>query len=263
MSGAGRWSDLLPRIASAVIMLAVGGFAVWSGGGIFTAMIALCCGGMVWELARMLAPGARTVQLQLGALAGGAVLAAAYLPVQFVLPVLAAPAMAGFSMIGAQRRFWISYALWVLLAGFGFIWLRNYQGMEWLLWLAGTVVVTDVAGYFAGKILGGPKFWPRVSPKKTWSGTLAGWIGAAAVGAVFALSTDAGLALVPLSVLVSMASQAGDIAESALKRKMEVKDSSALIPGHGGLFDRFDGMLGASAMILVLMLLGALPNGVA
>lgn len=263
MTGSSRWSDLLPRIASGFVMLAAGGYAIWAGGLVFAALIAVCCGVMIWELARMLQPGSRAVPLQLGGLAGAAVLAAAYVPVQFVLPLLAAPAMAGFSQIGAQRRYWLSFALWVLLAGFGFIWLRSQLGMNWLLWLAGVVIATDVAGYFAGKILGGPKFWPRVSPKKTWSGTAAGWAAAAGAGAVFALSTDAGFALLALSVLISMASQAGDIAESALKRKTGVKDSSALIPGHGGLFDRFDGMLGASAMVIILMLLGALPNGVA
>lgn len=263
MTGTDRWSDLLPRIASAAVMLAAGGYAVWAGGVVFTVLLAACCGGMAWELARMLQPGSRAVPLQLGALAGAAVLAAAYIPVQFVLPVLAAPALTGFSQIGAQRRYWLSFSLWVLLAGFGFIWLRNQMGMDWMIWLIGVVVVTDVAGYFAGKIIGGPKFWPRVSPKKTWSGTSAGWAGAAVVGAVFALTSGTGFWLVLLSVLISMASQAGDVAESALKRKMGVKDSSALIPGHGGLFDRFDGMLGASAMVIILMLFGALPNGVA
>jgi phosphatidate cytidylyltransferase len=253
----------MPRVASGIVMLAAGGFAVWAGGILFAVLIAACCGGMIWELARMLQPGNRAVPLQLGILSAGAVLAAALLPVQFVLPMLAAPALVGFSQIGPQRRYWLSFALWVLLAGFGFIWLRNHLGMSWMIWLFGVVVATDVAGYFAGKTLGGPKFWPRVSPKKTWSGTSAGWAAAAVVGAVFAVSSNAGFALVPFSVLISMASQGGDIAESALKRKMGVKDSSALIPGHGGLFDRFDGMLGASAMIIILMLMGALPNGVA
>jgi phosphatidate cytidylyltransferase len=130
-----------------------------------------------------------------------------------------------------------------------------------MVWLVAVVVATDVAGYFAGKALGGPKFWPRVSPKKTWSGTAAGWLAAAAVGAVFAAEAGIGLGVVVLSVLVSMASQAGDVAESALKRKMGVKDSSGLIPGHGGLFDRFDGMLGAAAMVLLVLSIWGLPGG--
>jgi phosphatidate cytidylyltransferase len=112
-----------------------------------------------------------------------------------------------------------------------------------------------VAGYFAGKIIGGPKFWPAVSPKKTWSGTSAGWVGAALVGVGFVIWGGGGIMLVRISVLVSMASQAGDIVESALKRRTGVKDSSALIPGHGGFFDRFDGMMGAAAFLLLLGLI--------
>jgi phosphatidate cytidylyltransferase len=122
------------------------------------------------------------------------------------------------------------------------------------------VVVSDVAGYFAGKALGGPKFWPRISPKKTWSGTVAGWIGAGLVGAVFADPTGAGLALVPVSVLVGFAGQMGDIAESAAKRMQGVKDSSNLIPGHGGVLDRFDAMLGAALMAGLLLATGLLPG---
>jgi phosphatidate cytidylyltransferase len=121
-----------------------------------------------------------------------------------------------------------------------------------MLWLVVVVVATDVLGYFAGRMIGGPKFWPRVSPKKTWAGTLFGWLGAALVGLGFMLYTGVGAGLIGVSVAVSMASQMGDIAESAIKRKMDVKDSSSLIPGHGGLLDRFDGMLGASLFLLLI-----------
>jgi len=251
-SAKGRWADLLPRVLSAIVMVAAGGYAVWAGGLVFDAMIALCCGGMVWELVRMLAPERGGTALQLGAISAAAVLLAALLPVTWVLPVLAAPVAAGFSQISERRHYYAGFALWVMLAGFGFIWLRGQMGVDWMLWLIGIVVATDIAGYFAGKAIGGPKFWPRVSPKKTWSGTASGWLAAAIVGTVFAAQAGLGYGIVVLSVLLSMASQAGDVAESALKRKMGVKDSSGLIPGHGGLFDRFDGMLGAAAMFLAV-----------
>lgn len=256
MSGSARdrWADLMPRLLSAVVMVAAGGFAVWAGGLLFEALIALCCGGMVWELVRMLAPERQETALQLGVISGAAVMLAALLPVIWVLPLLAAPVAAGFGKIETNRQHFTGFALWIMLAGFGFIWLRGETdlGLVWMLWLTSVVVVTDVAGYFAGKIIGGPKFWPRVSPKKTWSGTAAGWLAAALVGTGFVLWHDQGAGMVFLSVLLSMASQAGDVAESALKRKMGVKDSSNLIPGHGGLLDRFDGMLGAAAMFLVV-----------
>jgi len=122
------------------------------------------------------------------------------------------------------------------------------------------VVVSDVAGYFAGRSLGGPKFWPRIRPKKTWSGTIAGWVGAGIVGALFAGPTGAGLALMPVSILVGFAGQMGDISESAIKRLREVKDSSNLIPGHGGVLDRFDAMLGAALLVVILWVLGLMPG---
>ena len=120
------------------------------------------------------------------------------------------------------------------------------------------VIATDVAGYFVGRIVGGPKFWPRVSPKKTWSGTVGGWVAAIIVGAAFDMFfVQVGPEIILLSVAVSFAGQMGDIAESAFKRRMGVKDASALIPGHGGYWDRFDALLGASLfMILMADVLG-------
>ncbi|MFT7370353.1 MAG: phosphatidate cytidylyltransferase [Octadecabacter sp.] len=121
------------------------------------------------------------------------------------------------------------------------------------MWLVSIVVLTDIVGYFVGRSFGGPKFWPALSPKKTWSGTIGGWIGAAIVGIVFVIFFNAGWMVILLSILVSFAGQMGDIAESALKRRQGVKDSSTLIPGHGGLLDRFDALLGASLFMLLLI----------
>ena len=114
-------------------------------------------------------------------------------------------------------------------------------------------------GYFAGRSLGGPKFWPAISPKKTWSGTVAGWVGAALVGLGFVVFTGAGWGLIVLSPLVSFAGQMGDIAESWIKRRTGVKDSSRLIPGHGGVLDRFDALIGAVVLVMLLGLILPLP----
>ena len=122
------------------------------------------------------------------------------------------------------------------------------------------VIATDVFGYFAGRTFGGPKFWPSISPKKTWSGTSAGWIAAGVVGFIFALFTDAGWSIVWVSMVLSFASQMGDIAESALKRRMKVKDSSTLIPGHGGPLDRFDALLGAALFMLLVTYVFKVPG---
>lgn len=251
MSDSGRWSDLAARVGSAIVMLVVGLGAVAAGGHVFHVVAALLCGAMVWELVRMLLPAESQTALGLGGIAGLAALVAIYLPAGAGLPVLFVPAFAGLAKLRRDRRIFVLYTALIMVAGFGLMGVRDDFGLLWMLWLVAVVVVTDVAGYFAGRMIGGPKFWPRVSPKKTWSGTVAGWIGAAAVAVVFMSLTGAGATLISVSVAVSMASQFGDIAESAIKRHMDVKDSSHLIPGHGGVLDRFDGMLGASAFLLV------------
>lgn len=262
MNRSEQWADLQVRLGSGAVMLVVGLGAVAAGGDIFHAFVALLCGAMVWELVRMLLPEDRGAAMQLGMLAGAASMIAIYLPVAFALPILLAPAFVGFAQIKQYRTIYMIFVVLVLLAGYGMMSVRDDFGFVWMLWLALVVVVTDVAGYFAGRMIGGPRFWPRVSPKKTWSGTIAGWVAAGIIGLVFAVYSGTGMGLIGISAAVSMASQMGDIAESAIKRKMEVKDSSALIPGHGGLLDRFDGMLGASVFLLIVGSVIGFPPGV-
>jgi phosphatidate cytidylyltransferase len=175
---------------------------------------------------------------------------------EFVM-FLAAPVI-GAVLAPRERISFFLYSLGIQIAGWGLVHFRIDFGFAWILWMILVVVVTDIAGYFAGRMIGGPRFWPRLSPKKTWSGTVAGWMAAAVVGLLFDLFfVRVGPGIVLLSVMVSMAGQMGDIAESAVKRRMGVKDASALIPGHGGFWDRFDALLGASLfMILIADVLG-------
>ena len=263
MSTGEKWSDLAARTGSAAAMLVVGLWGMWMGGHVFHLLVALVCGLMVWELVNMVAPGARQLARQLGAVSALATLLAIYVPTGFALPLLLAPAVIGFGQLSHNRVIYMSFAVMVLLAGFGMMSIRDDLSLIWLLWLIAVVVMTDVVGYFAGRLIGGPKFWPKVSPKKTWSGTGAGWIAAALTGWTFAMYTGARLDLIGISVAVSMASQMGDIAESAIKRHMGVKDSSNLIPGHGGVLDRFDGMLGASLFLLIVGQIIGFPPGLA
>jgi phosphatidate cytidylyltransferase len=172
----------------------------------------------------------------------------------FVVPVI------GASQLKTEAKTFFIFALGIQVAGWGLVHFRGDYGFTWLLWLMSVVIVTDIFGYFAGKSFGGPKFWPAISPKKTWSGTVAGWVGAALVGFIFTLFTNAGLWIILISMVLSFAGQMGDIAESALKRRMGVKDSSTLIPGHGGLFDRFDALLGASLFLLVIADIADVPG---
>lgn len=261
MSGAGRWSDLSSRVVSALIMVGVALVALWSGGAVWQGFIALICAAMVYEMARMLAPSARAVAFLTAAVAAVVIFPATTLPAWVVLPSALVPGLVGAAMMRERGRLFLFFASWIALAGFAFITIRADLGLVGMLWLICVVIATDVAGYFAGKAIGGPKFWPRVSPKKTWCGTVAGWIAAALVGAGFVAWSGFGAGMIAVSVLAAFAAQAGDIAESAVKRKVGVKDSSGLIPGHGGFLDRFDGMIGAGVFILLAgIVTGFLPG---
>jgi phosphatidate cytidylyltransferase len=255
---AGRFQDLAPRLATALFLLVVGGLAIWVGGLWFAALIAVCVGVMLWELATMLRCGPKRARL-MGGLGAGALFLANLLPIGFGLPLLMLVPMAGVAFLRTRRRIMVAFSTAIVLAGLSLTQHLTHFGLYWMLWLIAVVVMSDVAGYFAGRMLGGPKFWPRVSPKKTWSGTIAGWIGAALVGAIWAAWLDAGWETIGISVALAMMAQMGDIAESAVKRKVGVKDSSNLLPGHGGLFDRFDAMLGAALMLLVIESISEFP----
>jgi phosphatidate cytidylyltransferase len=122
------------------------------------------------------------------------------------------------------------------------------------------VWVTDIGGYFAGRGIGGPKLWPRVSPKKTWAGAIGGFAASLAVAAGFAaLSLGRTGTMLVLGAVLSIASQLGDLLESAVKRRFGVKDSSNIIPGHGGLLDRLDGFVAA---VVLAAIFGVLRGGV-
>ncbi|PWJ19310.1 phosphatidate cytidylyltransferase [Jannaschia seohaensis] len=254
----GRFQDLAPRLATAIFLMLIGGTAIWFGGPVFITLISVCVGLMLWELATMVRTGPKRARLMavVGALG---VAAASVMPIGFGLPLLMLVPMTAIAFIRRHRRIMVGFSAAIVLAGLSLTQHLTEFGLAWMLWLIAVVVVSDVAGYFAGRIIGGPKFWPRVSPKKTWSGTVAGWIGAALIGWIWAVAMGAGLETVGISVALAMMAQMGDIAESAVKRKMGVKDSSNLLPGHGGLFDRFDAMLGAALMLLVIESLSEFP----
>ncbi|GAA5081231.1 phosphatidate cytidylyltransferase [Roseibacterium beibuensis] len=252
------FSDLLTRLVTGVLIAAVGLAAVWAGHPWFSLLVVAIVAVLIWELARMLDAGPKR-SLMLGGLAAGLLLAAKLLPVGLGLPLLMLAGIAGIGVLDRNRTLFLVLTVLIMLASFGLMIHRDEFGVTWMLWLVLVVAVTDIFGYFAGRIFGGPKFWPRVSPKKTWSGTTAGWIGAAVVGWAFMAVTNSGIELIGVSVALSMASQMGDIAESAVKRRAGVKDSSALLPGHGGLWDRFDGMLGAALVLLIVESLTRFP----
>ena len=169
-------------------------------------------------------------------------------------------AVAGLGAIGIGfwlRTSWaIAGVVYMASLGIAAVALRAdpFFGLEALLFVFAVVWATDSAAYFVGKALGGPKLWPAVSPGKTWSGAIGGAIGglSAGIAAGVIIGAPIGLALAMIAFGLSIISQAGDLFESAVKRRFGVKDSSNLIPGHGGLMDRVDALifaLGVAAMI--------------
>ncbi|SEK93337.1 phosphatidate cytidylyltransferase [Roseovarius nanhaiticus] len=258
MSRTERWGDLNVRLISAAVMIAIGLVEVWLGGAPFMVAVWVLGGAMIWELSRML--GGRAWAPGMGVIAAVALGLAWILPVWLALPGLIAVACFGAWQIASRRILFGFFAGATLLACHAAVLLRIEAGMGWLLWVVCVVVATDVAGYMAGRALGGPKFWPAISPKKTWSGTVAGWMAAAVTGLIFGYALGVGAQLMVLSIPLSLAGQAGDVWESWIKRRVGVKDSSNLIPGHGGVLDRFDAMLGATLLTGVLWLFGLLPG---
>ena len=252
-----RWGDLKPRVLSALVMMAIGAVEIWLGGWWFLILITLLTAVMIWELARLTQPSMPRLALAIAALAAVCMMVDEGWPSVSAWLVFPLVPQAFMASPRAQQRGAAVMATAIMIAGHGLFVLRDEQGTAAMLWLLGVVVVSDVMGYFAGRILGGPKFWPAISPKKTWSGTVAGWIGAAALGLGFVLLGYASPWLILLSPLVAFAGQLGDIAESWMKRRVGAKDSSGLIPGHGGVMDRFDALVGA--MVLVMLLTRAFP----
>ena len=257
----GQWVDLKPRLISAAVMLAVGAVEIWLGGLSFLVLITALTAIMIWELARITAPEDARMALGLAALAALALILDEgwpSIPAYWLFPFF------GLAFVLTNRLHRVAsavMALAIMVAGHGLFVLRDESGTAAILWLLGVVIMSDVMGYFAGRILGGPKFWPAVSPKKTWSGTIAGWIGAAAVGAGFVLAGHGNWTLIVISPFLAFAGQLGDIAESWIKRRTGVKDSSNLIPGHGGVMDRFDALVGAMVFVMVLTRIISLPIG--
>ena len=247
-----NWDDLTVRIASSAAMTLVGAGSVILGGVWFQMLVVFVTAVMIWELWMMIQPEEPTKGMLLAALVASIISGQIAHGSPYALALFLIVPAIGVSLLPTARKTFFFFALTIQIAGWGLVHFRMDYGFIWLIWLMLVVITTDICGYFAGKALGGPKFWPKISPKKTWSGTVAGWIGAALVGFIFTLFTQAGLWIIVISMALSFAGQMGDIAESALKRRMGVKDSSTLIPGHGGLFDRFDALLGAALFMLLV-----------
>jgi phosphatidate cytidylyltransferase len=268
-----RFGDLWPRVSSGVCLIAVALFVLMRGGDLFVLFWLLVAAAVAWEWQHMVG-GAHERARVLGlfvALIAGAWLARVE---QYGLAVVVMFAMAGVAaaLAGKTRRVWAAsgalYAGLLLLCTCG-LRLSFPFGFPAIGWLFAIVWMTDICAYFAGRTIGGPKLWLWVSPSKTWSGTLVGILCGALFGTFFlalviartSLSWPAPwVVLFGLGLALAAVSQGGDLIESAVKRRFAVKDSSRLIPGHGGVMDRVDGFVAAVAVATLLGGLRGFPT---
>jgi phosphatidate cytidylyltransferase len=225
-------SDLGVRAMSAVVMIAVAGTALWLGGWIWTAFVALVALGVLWEWAKLALAITSTSGARFGLLVGGVV--------------------------------------YVGLAIYGLLFLRSapmLMGPFMVLTVVLSVIATDIGAYFTGRAIGGPKIAPKISPSKTWAGLAGGMLASGAVIAWATIGFRTPGDLLPIGIPVeavgigmgiAVIAQAGDFLESWMKRRAGVKDSGKLIPGHGGLFDRVDGLLAVLFVVGLLALIASI-----
>lgn len=260
--------ELRLRILSAVIGAPVVLVLTYVGGTPFAALVVLCGVVMASEWATIVL-GHSWAPLRLAqlALVGVAVAAFAFaLPMVVSIAAIAGAVVAALLEARGASAAALRWAPWgpvyAALPSMALDAVRAApNGLALVVFLFAVVWSTDIAAFFTGRALGGPKLWPAVSPKKTWSGALGGLAAAAIAGMIVAHFAGAGR-LWPVflvGAVLSIASQAGDLFESSLKRHFGVKDSGWIIPGHGGLLDRVDGLVAAAlAAALVASLNGGL-----
>lgn len=256
-------SELRTRVVSAAILAPVALITVILGGLPFAALVTLVAAIAFWEwtmIGKADDPSWPRM-IGLGCLVAG-LLALAVIGAHWAIVLIAVPTVLALAAGLRQPALrWIGLGLaYVAVPCAGFIVLREAEPFGWaaILFILIVVWATDIAAYFGGRALGGPKLWARISPKKTWSGALTGLAAAIVAGGLTAWLTKAGdvRSGLALAVPLSIAAQAGDLFESAVKRRFGVKDSGAIIPGHGGVLDRVDGLFGAAALAWLIAALG-------
>jgi phosphatidate cytidylyltransferase len=253
-----RGSELALRVCSALVLVPLALATAYLGDWPFAAFWGVAAMGVLWEWTSLVAGTDRRFVLMTGAasLALALALVVSGLPLAAVI-VLGISTLAAASLAPAERRLWIAGGIpYAGALGLAPIVLRSDRedGFLAVIFLFAVVWTTDIAGYFIGRAAGGPKLVPQVSPNKTWSGAIGGTLAAVVVAVALAKTAAlAGLfAIAMLAIVLSVSAQAGDVFESFLKRRFGAKDSSHLIPGHGGLMDRLDGFVTASVVATLI-----------
>jgi phosphatidate cytidylyltransferase len=253
LSALARRSNLVLRVVSSLVLAPIAIAAAYVGGAGFIAFWTVAALAVLWEWDTLICMHDRNTVLATGALAlGGAAVLLAIDRWDVAIALIALGCFGVAALASKVRAVWCAgglvYAAMLLIAP---VLLRRDPnlGFATILFLFVVVWLTDIAAYFVGRALAGPKLMPQVSPNKTWSGaiggTVAGVVGGAAVASQFGIEHLFAASMV--AFVLSVVSQAGDLAESAIKRQFNAKDASQLIPGHGGLMDRLDGFVAAAA----------------
>ncbi|WP_439552658.1 phosphatidate cytidylyltransferase [Falsiroseomonas sp.] len=260
-----RWRDLRKRALSAAVLGPAAVACIWFGAEAFTALMAIAVAVLAWEWVHLCGRRTRVfpgLAVPLVVLVAGAFAvedhprtALAVLVAGWIATWVGAQRMGGSLTQPAGRL--AAGVLYIGLAGIALIELRHdtEAGRANVLFLFLVVWASDIGAYMAGRAFGGPKLAPSISPNKTWSGAAGGLVSAMIAGGACALAFTPGASLLSIAVvvaIVSVASMAGDLLESAIKRHFKVKDTSSLIPGHGGLLDRLDGVLAAAPVASVI-----------
>jgi phosphatidate cytidylyltransferase len=252
VAGQEQRSNLVARIAAALVLAPIAIGAAYLGDGWWAGLVTLACVGLFVEWLTVVGCAQRSAVIAVGVAAlmlSGMGLALDRIDAALVV---LAVGLAGVAAIAGSLRFWAAAGfLYAAIAQLASILVRldPIKGLSALILVLLVVWATDIGGYFAGRSIGGAKLWPRVSPKKTWAGAIGGFIASLLVATgFFGFGEGKSLPLLLLAAALSVAAQLGDLMESAVKRRFGVKDSSHIIPGHGGLMDRLDGFVAAIAL---------------
>ncbi len=255
-------ADFRPRLISALVLAPIILLDIAVGGGPFLLLLILAglIGGYEWSKITSGSPWTPAGMTTMYGVALSLTVGWLLVPLAGLVLVLLVAALAWAftpAFMGRQKRFQGIGVLYLGLPLLATMWLREQpDGVGLILWLLIAVWATDIGAYFAGRLIGGPKLAPRWSPKKTWAGLIGGAI-ASAIGSWLVML---GWPVVPpdvgavIGALLAVVAQAGDLFESAIKRHFGVKDSGTLIPGHGGLLDRIDGLLFVAPVLALLAL---------
>ena len=258
--------NLVTRVLAALVLAPVAIAIAYAGGWLWTALATLAAIGLYVEWLAIVG----VVQQSRVVVSGVAALAASDLSlasdrIEAALVILAA-GLAAVALLTPQRRLWTAAGFFYAAAAqAASVLVRFDQGYGFIALMLILLVVwaSDIGGYFAGRGIGGPKLWPRVSPNKTWAGAIGGFAASLVIAAGFAAAGFGKTGpLLLSSAALSIASQLGDLFESAVKRRFGVKDSGNLIPGHGGLLDRLDGLVAALVLAAIFGLLRSGVDGV-